>query len=172
MAKHQTRNRKTNIRRTRKYKKGGARTSMNVSSDVPTRRSDRKRTLTLKGKEHAQAKKTTARKTTTAKIPLATKLASIQKGKYTKAMKKAKKLASIQKGKDTKAMKKTMRAMDAMIQKTKEEYRKKQEEPSTGLESLFSTLRTSKDPADALAEMMGKTTLRRNPTPIGGASAP
>lgn len=156
MAKHQTRNRKTNIRRTRKYKKGGARTSMNVSSDVPTRSSDRKRTLTLKGKEYAQAKKTTARKTTTAKIPL------------------AKKLASIQKGKDTKAMKKTLRAMDAMIRKTKKEYSKKpiQKEPSPELESLFSKLRTTEDPADALADMMSKTTLRRNPTPIGGASAP
>jgi hypothetical protein len=163
MAKHQTRNRKTNIRRTRKYKKGGARTSMNVSSDVPTRRSDRKRTLTLKGKEYAQAKKTTARKTTTAKIPLAKKLASIQKGKDTKAMKKKQK-----------AMDKTLRAMDAMIRKTKKEYSKKpiQEEPSPELESLFSKLTTTEDPADALAEMMGKTTLRRNPTPIGGASAP
>ena len=149
MAKHQTRNRKTNIRRTRKYKKGGARTSMNVSSDVPTRRSDRKRTLTLKGKEHSQAKKTTARKTTTAKIPLATKLASIQKGKRTKAMKKAKKLASIQKGKDTKAQKKEM--MD-----------------------LFSAFTIAPKPGtvDELSDLMGKTTLRRNPTPIAGASAP
>ena len=157
MAKHQTRNRKTNIRRTRKYKKGGARTSMNVSSDVPTRRSDRKRTLTLKGKGLADAKKkTTTRKTTTAKIPLATKLASIQKGKHTKAMKKAKKLASIQKGKHTKAQKKEM--MDLFSAFTIAP------KPLTMSDKPFTV--------DELSDLMGKTSLRRKPTPIAGPSPP